>query len=126
MLKFLNDLPQNVVGLEVEGEVTREEYEATVVPKMEQLARLNDEINYVIILKSGITSFSAGVWWDDFKMMVKHYKKWNRIAIVTDQQLVKTTTDIFGFALPGEHKLFPLTDLEKAVWWASEAHSFQS
>lgn len=121
MLKFLNDLPRNTVGLEVEGEVTREQYEATVIPKMEELAKLEGKINYIIVLKSGIESFTAGVWWDDFKMMVKHYSKWNRVAVVTDEPVVESLTNLFGFAIPGEHHLFKLNQLDGAIWWASSA-----
>lgn len=119
MLKFLDNLPQNTVGLEVNGEVTKDEYDSIVVPKMEQLANQQGEINYIVVLKSGITSFTTGVWWDDFKMAVKHYSKWNKIAVVTDQQLVENVTNIFGFVFPGQHRVFKLNELDEAITWAS-------
>jgi hypothetical protein len=35
MIKFIDNLPANVVGIELEGDVTREEYETIVVPRMD-------------------------------------------------------------------------------------------
>lgn len=117
MLQFLNNLPENTVGLEVEGEVTKDQYDSVVVPKMEELAKRQGEINYLIILKSGIDSFTAGVWWDDFKMAIKHFNKWKKVAIVSDQSTVRTVTNLFGFTFPGEHRLFQTSQLEEAKSW---------
>lgn len=122
MLKFLNGLPQHTVGIEVEGTVTKEEYESVVVPKMKTFANREDEINYIVVLKSGLDSFTAGVWWEDFKMALKQFNKWNRVAIVTDQETVETATNIFGFAFPGQHRLFKLNQLDEAKHWVSAGH----
>lgn len=120
MLHIIENLPRNVVGIEVTGEVTKEEYDAVIVPKIDTLAEQQGEINYLVVLEADINAFSAGVWWDDFKMALKHFSKWNKVAIVTDQQGIAKFTDLFSFAFPGESKGFKFNEYDKAVNWVSE------
>jgi hypothetical protein len=90
-----------------------------VVPRMNELAKRQGEINYLIVLKTDITGFDAGVWWDDFKMALNHFTKWNKVAIVTDHELIKAVTHLFGFAFPGEHQTFKLAEYDEALNWVS-------
>jgi hypothetical protein len=119
MINFINELPEKVVGVEVTGNISKEEYDTKVVPRMNELAKRQGEINYLIVLKTDITGFDAGVWWDDFKMALNHFTKWNKVAIVTDHELIKAVTHLFGFAFPGEHQTFKLAEYDEALNWVS-------
>jgi hypothetical protein len=119
MINFINHLPEKVIGIEVTSDITKEEYDVKVVPKMNELANTQGEINYLIVLKTDISAFDAGVWWDDFKMALNHFTKWDKVAIVTDHEMIKTVTHLFGFAFPGEHKTFKLAEYENALTWVS-------
>lgn len=119
MINYINALPEKVVGIEVTGDVSKEEYEGKVVPRMKELAGRQGEINYLIVLKTDITAFDAGVWWDDFKLALNHFTKWNKVAIVTDHEMITTITHLFGFAFPGEHQTFKLAEYEEALNWVS-------
>lgn len=121
MIRLLDNLPPNVVGIEVDGEVTRDEYDTIVEPNINKLAESQQSLNYIVVLKSGLGSFTAGVWWEDFKLALKHYTKWNKVAIVTDEQSVRTLTNLFGFGFPGKHKIFNLNGFDNAVFWVSAA-----
>ena len=49
MLQFLSDLPKNVVGIEVNGEVTKDEYDKVVIPRLDDLVKRQGEINYIVV-----------------------------------------------------------------------------
>jgi hypothetical protein len=119
MIKLIKDIPENVVGIEVTENVSKEEYDTTVVPKMDELANKEQEINYLIVVKTDISNFETGVWWDDFKMALKHFKKWHKIAIVSNREGIKKLTDIFGFAYPGNSKTFDLDEYQQALNWVA-------
>lgn len=119
MITIIKDLPENVLGIETEGDISKEDYERVVLPIMNEIAARKDEINYLVVLKTSVADFSAGVWWDDFKLALKHFNKWNKIAIVTDQESIKRITDIFGFAFPGDPKGFKLSEYDQALKWVS-------
>src|ERR1700756_976585 len=107
MIEFLNDMPQNVVGIGLKGEITKEQYDE-VYPEVERMAGRQDKINYLIRIETPLKNITAGVWWDDLKLAIKHFSKWHRIAIVTDEEVIDKLADIFGFAYPGESKTFNL------------------
>ena len=106
MLSIIPDLPSNVVGVKATGEVTRQDFNAVVMPAVDALANQTDKINYLLWLDTDISKFEAGAWMKDALMGLKHLFKWNRVAIVTDQKGVEKFTDVFSYVVPGNYKGF--------------------
>ncbi|HTI58662.1 STAS/SEC14 domain-containing protein [Mucilaginibacter sp.] len=119
MLQFINDLPGNVVGIYATGEVNKEDYERVLIPRMEELAEKQGEISYLLVLETDVQNFSAAAWWQDFKLGMKNFSKWKKIAIVTDQKGVEWFTDFFKHFIPGESRGYPLSELNEAIDWVS-------
>ena len=120
MLQFINDLPEDIVGIHAVGEVTKEEYETVVVPRIDDLVARQGKIKFMLVLETDIQKFTLGALWDDVKLGIQKFTKWNRIAIVTDQKSVEWFTTVAGLAIPGKTKGFSLNELQKAVQWISE------
>ncbi|MDB5023309.1 MAG: hypothetical protein JWP78_1064 [Mucilaginibacter sp.] len=120
MLQFINDLPDYVVGIHAIGEVTKEDYEKVLLPRIDDLVKRQGAINYLLVLETDMKNFSAGSWWEDLKLGLKNFTKWNKIAVVTDQKPVEWFSDIFRFFIPGKSKGFRLNELDKAIQWISE------
>lgn len=120
MLRYIKDLPDHVIGIHAAGEVNKEDFEKVLFPRMEELVARQGEINYLLILETNIVNFTAGAWWDDFKLGLKHFTHWNKIAIVTDQKLVEWFSDAFRVFIPGTSKGFPMAELGAAIKWVSE------
>ncbi len=120
MLQFINDLPEDIVGIHAIGEVTKEDIDEVLIPRIDGLVARQDKIKYILILETDIQQFTAGALWDDFKLGIKNFTKWNKIAVVTDQKSVEWFTDAFRFLIPGKSKGFALNQLDEAVRWISE------
>ena len=120
MLQFIKDLPPYVVGIHATGEVTKDDYDNVLVPKIDELAKLKGKINYLLILDTDVTNFSLGAWWSDLKLALKHFTDWNRVAIVTDQKGVEWFGNTFNFFIPGKSKGFELKELDEPIKWISE------
>ncbi|WDF53645.1 STAS/SEC14 domain-containing protein [Mucilaginibacter sp. KACC 22063] len=120
MLQFINDLPEHVVGIHAIGEVTKDDIENVLAPKIDDLVKRQGEINYLLVLETEVQNFTAGALFDDIKVGVKNFTKWNKIAVVSDQKSVEWFSDIFRFFIPGKSKGFPLNQLDEAVKWISE------
>lgn len=121
MLRYIKDLPDHVVGIHAAGEVTKEDYEKVLIPRLEELVARQGEINYLLILETDVGNFTAGAWWDDFKLGLKHFTRWNKIAIVTNQKLVEWFSDAFRLFIPGKSRGFSMAELDDAVKWVSAA-----
>lgn len=120
MLQFINDLPDHVVGILATGEVDKNDYERVLIPHMKELVEHEGEINYLLVLETDVQNFSAAAWWQDFKLGLKNFTKWKKIAIVTDQASVERLSDMFRHFIPGESRGYKLAELPDAIAWISE------
>lgn len=120
MLQFINDLPEHVIGIHAIGQVTKDDYDKVLAPRLEELVQKQGEINYVLVLENTMGDFSAGAWYDELRLGLKHFTKWKKIAVVSDQKGVEWVTNAIKFIIPGEAKGFPLNQLDEAVAWVTE------
>jgi hypothetical protein len=109
-----------VVGFRATGEVTEKDFTDIVMPKVKELVDRTDKLNYLLVLDTSLKNFTVGAWMKDALMGIKHLLKWNRAAIVTDVESIRTFTDAFSLFIPGEFKGFEHKDLQKAIDWVSE------
>jgi hypothetical protein len=119
MLQFINDLEPHVVGIHAIGEVTKEDMETVLLPRIDDLVKRQGEINYLLVLETDVKNFTIGAWWDDLKLGLKNFTKWNKIAVVSDQKGVEWFTDAFRFFVPGKSKGFSLDELDEAIKWVT-------
>ena len=119
----MENLPPNMVGFRATGEVTETDFTDIVMPKVKELIEKTDKLNYMLVLDTSVKNFTAGAWFKDAIMGIKHLIKWNRAAIVSDVEAIRTFTNIFSVVMPGEFKGFEHKDLEAAISWTSEAIS---
>ncbi|MCE3260266.1 MAG: hypothetical protein K0S12_1907 [Bacteroidetes bacterium] len=120
MITKISALPPNMVGFIASGEVSAQDFSETVMPEVQRLIQSTGKLNYLLVLDTSVKNFTAGAWFQDAIMGVKHLTKWNRAAIVTDMENIRRFTDIFSVLMPGEFKGFEHKDLEAAIKWTSE------
>lgn len=117
MLLLMTDAPPHVVGVRAVGKVSEDEYENILLPALEKAIKQFGELNYIMVLETSVANFSVGAWLNDIKAGLKHYTKWKKIAIVTDQKFVEKITDFVSLLIPGQAKGFPLSDIKLAKAW---------
>ncbi|MCJ8209836.1 STAS/SEC14 domain-containing protein [Mucilaginibacter sp. RS28] len=120
MLQFIKDLPEHVVGIHAIGEVTKEDVEQVLIPRVEELVQKQGEINYLLVLETDVQNWTSGAWYNDVKVGLKNFTQWNKIAVVSDQKIVEWFSDVFRFLIPGKSKGFKLNELDEAVKWIAE------
>lgn len=119
MLQFIKDLPDDVIGIRATGEVNKDDYERVLIPRMEEMSKRQGEINYLLVLETDVQNFSAAAWWQDFRLGLKNFGKWKKVAIVTDQKSVEWLTDVAKHFIPGESRGYKLSELNEAIEWVS-------
>ncbi|MEO5893458.1 MAG: STAS/SEC14 domain-containing protein [Ferruginibacter sp.] len=119
MLTIMNDLPPHVLGVRATGTVSKQDFDDTLKPALDELKKRTGKINYLLLLETSVSNFTLGAWMDDLLIGLKHFTNWNRIAIVTDQKLVEKFSDMFGYLVPGDAKGFTLDELSAAKEWVS-------
>lgn len=119
MLKVIENLPDHVFGVRAIGEVDKAEIEAVLLPGLQNLVNKYEEIYYLLVLETSVKNFTAGFWWEDMKAGIKHFTKWKKIAVVTDEKAVELISDAFSFGIPGEAKGYTKAEEVEAIGWVS-------
>jgi len=119
MLQLIKDLPQHVTGIHAVGKVTANDYETVLEPILDEKVSSIGDINYLLVLETDVSHFTPAAGWRDLKLMLKYYRRWNKIAVVTDQR-IEWFSDVFKFVIPCESKGFPLARIDEAIIWITE------
>ena len=101
MIHFLENLPSNIVGFKATGEITEADFTDTVLPKVKALIDKTDKLNYLLLLETSVKNFTIGAWMKDVMMGIKNLTKWNRVAIVSDEEAIRNFTNFFSYLMPG-------------------------
>lgn len=119
MITLLENLPDNVLGVEATGEVTGEDYKETLVPAIESQREKYGKVRLLCVLGGEYEGFTVGALWEDEKLIDKHPFSWEKIAIATDSSSIRRATKMLGWMIPGDVKLFAADEVDKAKDWIS-------
>jgi hypothetical protein len=120
MIELLQNVPDNVIAFKFSGKVSGDDYESVLIPAMEAALKKHDKVRALGQLGPEFTGFETAAMWDDTKVGLKHYTRWEKIALVTDTEWVIRSVKVFGFLVPGEVKLFGNDQLDEALTWVAE------
>ena len=120
MIEELKHTPNTMVGFRAIGEVTKEDFEAVVLPAVSELVKRIDKLNYLLILDTSIKNFTFGAWLKDAMLGLNQLAKWNRAAIISESMGINAFTEIFSKVMPGEFRGYTHDQLDEAILWVSE------
>ncbi|WP_294819314.1 STAS/SEC14 domain-containing protein [uncultured Flavobacterium sp.] len=119
MIVQIPDLPNTMVGFRADGEVTKEDFEIVKL-QVSNLVEKTGKLNYMLVLDTSPADFTLGAWMQDALLGIQNITKWNRAAIISDSEGVKTFTDVFSKVMPGEFRGYKHSEYDRAVDWVSE------
>ncbi len=117
MLQRIDDLPPGVFGLRATGTVSREDYDRAVVPVLEDARREGRRIRFLYHVGPDFKGFTAGAAWEDARIGLRFLRLFERCAVVTDVDWLKTATRAMGALMPCPVKVFGNAEWEDAVAW---------
>ena len=120
MLKLIEGLPVNVLGVTAEGKITGEDYENVLIPAIEEKLKANKAIKMLYHIGSKFDGFSLGAMLDDTEIGIKHLSVWDKIAIVSDHEMINAMVRFFGHLIPGEIRIFKNAEIADATKWIIE------
>ena len=120
MLKIMNDLTGNVLGVSAEGKITGTDYETVLIPAIEERLKTNKKIRMLYHLGNNFTGFEISAMFDDAKIGMRHLSAWERIALVSDHDMINTFAKFFGYMLSCELRIFKNSELDIAKKWITE------
>jgi hypothetical protein len=119
VIRLIDGLPDNVVGLEGVGEVSASDYTDVMDPAVDAALAKHDKIRLVYVLGDEFTGYSGGAMWQDTKVGMSHFTSFEKIAMVTDHSAYRNGVKAFGWLIPGEVREYPLAEREAAIAWVT-------
>jgi hypothetical protein len=116
MMKLIEDLPEDVIGIVATGKITEKDYTKILVPATEEKLKQHGKIKMLFVLHN-MTGMELGAMWKDANFGMKHWTHLSHIALVTSHNWVRGMTTIFTPLFPGEVKVFEMSQLEEARAW---------
>jgi hypothetical protein len=113
----IEGLPSDVVGLEIKGLITSQEYTQTLVPLIKELEKKHEKLKMICILGDYFDGYSPGAMWDDLRFGFSHITTFSKLALVTDQEWIRNSAKFFGMLMPTEVMVFDLAELDEAKSW---------
>lgn len=117
MIRMLDGFPEPIVALACEGHVTRADYEQVLIPRVSKALAGGGKIRLYYELGPAFSGIDAGAVWEDLKIGVEHFSRWERVAVVTDVRWIQHTLEAFRFLMPGRLRIFDTSRTDEARTW---------
>ncbi|HEY1333680.1 MAG TPA: STAS/SEC14 domain-containing protein [Myxococcaceae bacterium] len=119
MIRVIEGLPENVLGVEATGRVTGRDYERVLEPALRERRAAQPKVRFVYVLGAGFEGWSPDAAWEDLMVGLKDPRGWEKVAVVTDKEWVRHGVTAFGWMIPGEVRVFAPGERAAAVAWAA-------
>lgn len=117
MFMIIEGLPDDVVGVEAAGRVTKEDYRKTLVPEVRRKLAARDSLRLLFVAGKKFKGYETAAVWKDMTFGLRHWHDFSRIAVVTDSGWLRTAAHVFAPFFPGAIRVFPLNRIAAAKKW---------
>jgi stage II sporulation SpoAA-like protein len=102
VIRIIDGLPDNVVGIVAMGRVSAEDCDKILKPLMETSLKRHDKVR----LYYEIGCRFPGAAWEDLRIGLEHIPQWERVAVVTDVGWVRHTVNALRFLIASDVRVF--------------------
>ncbi len=121
MFNVIKDLPSEVIGIEIHGKLTHEDYVGGLIPLFDKKLEQHKPMRVLFVIGSDFKGFELAAMWDDATYGLKHWSDISHIAVVCDQpSWIKSAMALFSPFFPGEVRNYDLLELDAAKKWLSD------
>ena len=117
MIEILAGFSENVIAMRASGHITRQDYDTVLIPRVEAAARTHPKLRLYYEIGAEYTGIAPGAMWEDAKVGIEYWSRWERMAVVTDIAWIAHTLHAFGFVMPGALRVFPTAERDAARAW---------
>ncbi|MBB94497.1 MAG: STAS/SEC14 domain-containing protein [Rhodobacteraceae bacterium] len=110
----------NILDISLSGAVTREDYETVLIPALDKALEDNDGLRALVRIAPG-TDYTVGALADDAWMGLKHWRGFERIAVVGRDGWIGKALKGVSILMPCPVMLFEDGEGEAALRWLQES-----
>ncbi|MDO6721859.1 STAS/SEC14 domain-containing protein [Celeribacter halophilus] len=110
-----------VMEIRMTAPVTDRDYKETLVPAIDKAIAGGDCLRLLAVVEAGFTDFTLGAMLQDTRVGLKHWRGFDRVAVVTDNAALAKSVAAFAVFMPCPVSTFKLRELEEARRWLRES-----
>ncbi len=103
------------------GVVSDEDYSKILVPALESAIEAHEHIRVLVRLGEDFKDFTLGALFDDARMGLKHWRGFDRLAVVAEKGWITRFSRALSVLMPCPVRIFPLAETDDARRWLSES-----
>jgi SpoIIAA-like len=119
MIERMDDAPAGVIGIQASGKLTKDDYESVLEPALKEAVETGEA--RVLFVLPDFDGLEPEALFEDVKtglgVELKDRSAWKRFAVVTGVDWIAKSMRLFAWMVPGEVKVFDMSELDKAKEW---------
>ncbi|MCB0411603.1 MAG: STAS/SEC14 domain-containing protein, partial [Bdellovibrionales bacterium] len=117
MLQEIKMPSNDLVGFEAIGTVTADDYQKQLHPFFEKARAEGRKLRFLYYFGPQFEGFTPGAGLEDMKLGFRHIRNFERIAVVADQNWIRSAAHFVGSMLPCPVQAFKASELSAAKEW---------
>jgi hypothetical protein len=117
MIERLTDFQADVLAFVCAGHVSESEYDAVFIPAVADALAKHDKVRLYYEIAPDFTGLEPTAVWENLKTGLQHIGHWERVAVVTDVELIARTVQFSSLLMQGTMKSFPVSEATQARAW---------
>ncbi len=110
-----------ILELKMTPPVTDADYRETLMPALDAALIKGDRLRLLAIVEARPSEFTLGAMVQDARTGLKHWRGFDRIALVTDDRIVRTAVGGFSVFMPCPVATFEMKEVDAARRWLRES-----
>lgn len=117
MVTLINNLPDNILGIATDVQITDADLKTILMPAAELKLKSNKKIRLLYLPGFDFTGLEQKALQDDNRLGEPFFPLWERVALVSDQEMIYTLAKSFGNMNSEDVRVFKNSELEMAKNW---------
>ena len=117
MFQPLDGFDSDVVALRAVGKVSAQDYSSVLAPAIAKARSAGNKVRMVLELGPDFDGYEIGAMFADAKVGIADYSAFEKIAVVTDVDLIRHAIQMFAPFMPGQVRVVPVAELDSIRSW---------
>lgn len=117
MIEKMTDVPPEIDGVRAGGLLTREEYDAVVLPLLREAERTDRRMRVLCQIDDDYAGVTPSALWEDLRLGARAIGRFAAFAVVTDVGWMRAACLVAAYAVPYPLRVFGTDRRDEAVAW---------
>jgi hypothetical protein len=119
MFQTIDGMPDTVIAVRGVGRISADDYRTVLDPAIERTTSGGRKARLYLELGDGFEGYEPSAMLADASVGMGHWRSFERIGLVTDTDWVRHAMHLFGPLIPGDVRVFPVTEAGNARAWVA-------